>query len=47
MRLGAKDAAYTEVLGGVLPGEIVATTGSHVLKSEILRSSLGAGCTDE
>jgi cobalt-zinc-cadmium efflux system membrane fusion protein len=44
VRIGAKDAAYTEVLGGVLPGEIVATTGSHVLKSEILKSSLGAGC---
>lgn len=47
VRLGAKDAAYTEVLGGVLPGEIVATTGSHVLKSEILKSNLGAGCADE
>lgn len=47
VRLGAKDAAYTEVLGGLLPGEIVATAGSHVLKSEILKSNLGAGCTDE
>ncbi len=47
VRLGAKDSAYTEVLGGLAPGEIVATTGSHVLKSEILKSSLGAGCTDE
>jgi cobalt-zinc-cadmium efflux system membrane fusion protein len=44
VRIGARDAAYTEVLGGVLPGEIVATTGSHVLKSEILKSNLGAGC---
>ena len=47
VRLGAKDAAYTEVLVGVLPGEVVATTGSHVLKSEILKSNLGAGCTDD
>ncbi len=47
VRLGARDAAFTEVLGGVLPGEVVATSGSHVLKSEILRSSLGAGCADE
>lgn len=47
VRLGAKDAAYIEVLVGALPGEIVATTGSHVLKSEILKSQLGAGCTDE
>jgi len=47
VRLGARDSAYTEVLGGLAPGEIVATTGSHVLKSEILKSSLGAGCADE
>ncbi len=47
VRLGAKDAAYTEILGGVLPGEVVATVGSHVLKSEILKSNLGAGCTDD
>jgi cobalt-zinc-cadmium efflux system membrane fusion protein len=46
VRLGAKDAAYTEILVGVLPGEVVATTGSHVLKSEILKSNLGAGCCD-
>ncbi|MBK7645351.1 MAG: efflux RND transporter periplasmic adaptor subunit [Planctomycetes bacterium] len=47
VRVGAKDSDYTEVLGGLVPGEIVVTTGSHVLKSEILKSSLGAGCTDE
>lgn len=44
VRLGTKDAAYTEILAGVLPGEVVATAGSHVLKSEILKSNLGAGC---
>jgi cobalt-zinc-cadmium efflux system membrane fusion protein len=44
VRLGAKDAAFTEVLAGVLPGEVVATAGSHVLKSEIEKSNLGAGC---
>jgi cobalt-zinc-cadmium efflux system membrane fusion protein len=47
VRLGARDSAFTEVVVGVLPGEIVATKGSHVLKSEILKSSLGAGCTDD
>jgi cobalt-zinc-cadmium efflux system membrane fusion protein len=47
VRLGAKDQAYTEVLGGVLPGEVVVTAGSHVLKSEILKSKLGAGCCVE
>lgn len=46
VRLGARDSAFTEVVSGALPGEVVATTGSHVLKSEILKSQLGAGCTD-
>ena len=47
VRLGARDAGYTEVLVGVLPGEVIATAGSHVLKSEILKSALGAGCVDD
>lgn len=47
VRLGANDAAFTEVVAGLLPGEVVATKGSYVLKSEILKSSLGAGCTDD
>jgi cobalt-zinc-cadmium efflux system membrane fusion protein len=47
VRLGARSGGFTEVLVGVVPGEVVATTGSHVLKSEILKSKLGAGCVDE
>ena len=46
VKLGATVNGYTEVLIGLLPGEVVATSGSHVLKSEILKSALGAGCTD-
>ncbi|RIK63127.1 MAG: hypothetical protein DCC65_16370 [Planctomycetota bacterium] len=44
VKLGARDAYFTEIVAGLLPGEVVATTGSHVLKSEILKSNLGAGC---
>ncbi|MBI5364882.1 MAG: efflux RND transporter periplasmic adaptor subunit [Planctomycetes bacterium] len=44
VRLGTQDAYFTEIQGGVLPGEVVVTTGSHVLESEILKSKLGAGC---
>ncbi len=44
VRLGSKNGAFTEIEVGVLPGEVVVTTGSHVLKSEILKSKLGAGC---
>lgn len=43
VNLGARTPAYTEVIAGVLPGEVVATTGSHVLKSVLLRNKLGAG----
>lgn len=46
VRIGVRDAAYTEVLAGLLPGEVVATTGSHVLTAEILKSNLGAGCCE-
>lgn len=47
VQLGARDSHYTEVVAGLLPGEVVATAGSHVLKSEILKSNLGAGCCAE
>ncbi|MFO0982216.1 MAG: efflux RND transporter periplasmic adaptor subunit [Planctomycetota bacterium] len=47
LRLGVKADGFTEVLVGVLPGEAVVTTGSNVLKSEILKANLGAGCTDD
>ena len=47
VRIGASDAAYTEVLAGVLPGEVVVTVASHVLVAEILKSNLGAGCCED
>lgn len=46
VKLGSEMNGYTEVLNGVLAGEAVATAGSHVLKAEILKSALGAGCAD-
>jgi membrane fusion protein, heavy metal efflux system len=44
VRIGAQDSDFVEVLGGVLPGEVVATKGSAVLLAQLLRSNLGAGC---
>lgn len=43
VQLGARQAPFTEITAGVLPGELVATAGSHVLKSDLLKSKLGAG----
>lgn len=47
VRLGPREAGFVEILVGVLPGEAIATAGSHVLKSEILKSQMGAGCVDD
>lgn len=44
VRTGASDEEYVELLAGVLPGEMVATSGSAALLSQLLRSSLGEGC---
>jgi len=45
VRIGAKNGNYTEIISGVLPGEVVATQGSDVLRAQLLKNSLGEGCT--
>jgi cobalt-zinc-cadmium efflux system membrane fusion protein len=40
VQLGLRDEGFTEV-SGVEPGEMVVTTGSHVLKSELLKDKIG------
>ncbi len=44
VRPGATGSGWTEVTVGLLPGELVATAGSHVLKSELLKGKLGDTC---
>ena len=34
---------FTEVIAGLLPGEVVVTIGSAVLRAELLKGNLGAG----
>jgi len=43
VRPGAKTDDYTEIIAGVLPGEVVATLGSDVLRAQLLKNNLGAG----
>lgn len=47
VRPGVQDLALgvpvTEVIAGLLPGEIVATTNSGIFRSELLKADLGAG----
>jgi membrane fusion protein, heavy metal efflux system len=45
IRLGARTEKSTEIVAGVLPGEVVATKGSDVLRAELLKNNLGEGCT--
>jgi multidrug efflux pump subunit AcrA (membrane-fusion protein) len=44
VRLGARGEKFTEIIAGVLPGEVVATAGSDVLRAELLKNNLGEGC---
>jgi cobalt-zinc-cadmium efflux system membrane fusion protein len=43
IRPGAKDDKFTEVIAGLLPGEVVASRGSGVLRAALLKNNLGAG----
>jgi cobalt-zinc-cadmium efflux system membrane fusion protein len=43
IRPGAKDERQTEIIAGVLPGEVMATKGSAALRAQLLRGKLGEG----
>ena len=45
--LGGQDKESIEILEGILPQEEVVVTHSFTVKSEFLKSRLGAGCVDE
>ncbi len=45
--LGGKTKEQVEVAGGILSGDEVVVAHSYTLKSEFLKSRLGAGCVDE
>ncbi len=46
LRLGYAAEDFYEVLDGVKPGEAVVTQGSFLLKTELLKGSIGAGCCE-
>jgi cobalt-zinc-cadmium efflux system membrane fusion protein len=43
VRPGVKNGANTEIIAGVLPGEVIATTNSAAMRAELLKNNLGAG----
>ncbi len=44
VHLGAEDEKQTEIIAGLLPGEVVVTVGSSLLRAELLKDNLGEGC---
>ena len=44
VRPGVKDGATTEIIAGLLPGEVIASKNSVVLEAQLLKGNLGAGC---
>ena len=43
VRPGVKVGKNTEVIAGLLPGEVIVTAGSGILRAELLKGNLGAG----
>ncbi len=44
VRVGVQDGSNTEIIAGLLPGEVVAAKNSMVLEAQLLKSNLGEGC---
>lgn len=44
VRPGVQEGEMTEIIAGLLPGEVVASKNSVVLEAQLLKSNLGAGC---
>lgn len=47
VRTGAINGERMEIIVGLLPGEVVVTEGSDVLRAQLLKNSLGEGCCAE
>ena len=45
VRPGVKNETSTEIIAGVLPGEVIVTKGRDVLQAQLLKSNLGEGCS--
>jgi cobalt-zinc-cadmium efflux system membrane fusion protein len=46
VRTGVTDGEMTEIIAGVLPGEVIASRNSVVLEAQLLKGNLGAGCCE-
>jgi cobalt-zinc-cadmium efflux system membrane fusion protein len=46
VRVGVQDGDTTEILAGLMPGEVIASKNSVVLEAQLLKGNLGAGCCE-
>ncbi|MBI3465485.1 MAG: efflux RND transporter periplasmic adaptor subunit [Planctomycetes bacterium] len=46
VRPGVKNGEITEIIAGLLPGEVIASKNSVVLEAQLLKANLGAGCCE-
>lgn len=46
VRTGARDTEMVDLLSGVAPGEEVVTDGAFLLKTQVSKGSIGAGCCE-
>lgn len=44
--MGTGSGGFVEIVKGLSVGEVVATTGSFLMKTEILKGNIGAGCCE-
>lgn len=47
VEVGARDGVRAFIAAGLAPNEEIVTEGAYIVKSELLKARLGAGCTDE
>ncbi|MFO0965018.1 MAG: hypothetical protein U0793_05440 [Gemmataceae bacterium] len=43
VRPGVRNGDFTEIIAGVLPGEVIASRIAAILRSELLKNRLGEG----
>jgi cobalt-zinc-cadmium efflux system membrane fusion protein len=46
VQLGAGDGEVVEIVSGLEPGAEIVTTGAFLLKTEVMKESIGAGCCE-
>jgi cobalt-zinc-cadmium efflux system membrane fusion protein len=46
VKTGRTSLEWIEVISGLAGGETVVSSGAFLLKSDVLRSKMGAGCAD-